>query len=288
MRGFLHHFWMSLRLNYRNPQAVVFGYLVPIFFLFAYGSAFGASKSRTPLVREMGQLLTISVLGGACFGMPVTFVSERERGVWRRYRLTPLPTAGFVVSLMLARYLIVLSSGVLLFLIARWVYGTPWPRHPWEMWAAFTFVSFAFLGIGLVISMVANSAGAVQALGQAIFLPMILIGGVGVPLIRMASTKWVLHVSAFLPGRYAVQALDASMFDPKGLWRYPFNLVALTLVGIGGCIAGAKLFRWENQQQNRKTVYLWVLLAIATWLCVGAYAEWKGLIDYRVGTAQLR
>jgi ABC-type multidrug transport system permease subunit len=280
MRGFLHHFWTSLKLNYRNPQAVVFGYLVPIFFLFAYGSAFGSAR----LMQErMGQLLTICVLGGACFGMPVTFVSERERGVWRRYRLTPLPTWAYVVSLMLARYVIVLTSGLLLFFVCRWYYRPPDPLHPMQMLAAFTFVTFAFLGIGLVISMVANSSGAVQALGQAVFLPVILIGGVGVPLRMLQGSPWALHASAFLPGRYAVQALDWAYFGAEGLWHRPFNVAALALIGVAGFLAGWKLFRWENQQQNRRTVYLWVGLALATWLAVGAYAEWRNLTKVGAG-----
>src|ERR1051325_4176031 len=74
MNGFLHHLGLTLKLNFRNPQAVVFGYVVPIFFLFAYGSVFAGRSSAAPLTRQLGQLITISVLGGACFGMPIAFV----------------------------------------------------------------------------------------------------------------------------------------------------------------------------------------------------------------------
>ena len=53
----------------------------------------GALPLRTvPLVRHIGELLTVTALGGACFGLPTTMVSERERGVWRRYRLAPVAT----------------------------------------------------------------------------------------------------------------------------------------------------------------------------------------------------
>src|SRR5689334_22559614 len=99
MRGFLHHFLLTLKLNFRNPQAVVFGYVVPVFFLFAFAAFY--AKSRVPgndMARCMGQLLTITILGGACFGLPIAVVSERERGVWRRYRLTPMPTVALSFS----------------------------------------------------------------------------------------------------------------------------------------------------------------------------------------------
>ena len=52
-----------------------------------------------PLALHLGQLVTITVLGGAGFGLPTTLVSERERGVWRRYRLTPAPRWLFIAAI---------------------------------------------------------------------------------------------------------------------------------------------------------------------------------------------
>ncbi len=279
MKGFLNHLLMTLKLNFRNPQAMVFGYLVPVFFLIPFGSFF-ARGARANLINELGQLMTISVLGGACFGMPVTFVSERERGVWRRYRLTPMPTPAFVLSIMLARYVIVLTSAALQLGLAMWIYDTPLPKFPVQMLVAFSFVCFAFLGIGLVIAMIANSAGAVQALGQALFMPMIMIGGVGIPLSQFGARHWVRHIAAFLPGIYAVRAMDAAIL-PKasGLLsgNGPFHLVALTLIGLAGCIAASLLFRWENEQKNTWRNLAWVVLPLTTWALVGIWAEHSGL-----------
>lgn len=269
MKGFLHHFWMTLRLNFRNPQAVVFGYVVPIFFLFAYGSVF----NRFRMEHLLGQLLTISVLGGACFGLPIALVSERERGVWRRYRLTPLPTAAFVVSVLLARYVIVVTAAILQIALAIWIYKMPFPRDWWGLFVAYSCVSFAFLGIGLIISMIANSTHAVQALGQIIFLPMILIGGVGVPLAMLPD--WGKHVAAFLPGRYAVQAIDRVVLkEPEtSTIHTAFNLWALLIIGLASTLAAASIFRWENSQKIAKRGLVWVLVAVTSWAAVGLIAE---------------
>src|SRR5271170_6084406 len=101
MRGVYRHFLLTLELNFQSRQATVYGYLVPVVFLVAFGSVF---RAQTPaLLAQMGQLLTITILGGACFGMPTTLVAERERGVWRRYRLLPVPTAWLVGSVLAAR-----------------------------------------------------------------------------------------------------------------------------------------------------------------------------------------
>src|SRR3954466_15188826 len=144
MNGLLHHLALTLRLNFRSKQAIVYGYVVPIFFLLAFGSVFRSSKP--PLRHEMGQLLTITILGGACFGLPTGMVSERERGVWRRYRLLPTAIGGIITSAMIGRLVIVISAGLLQIVLARVMYGTPWPDHPWALCVAFLFVCFAFLG----------------------------------------------------------------------------------------------------------------------------------------------
>lgn len=286
MKGFLHHFWMTLRLNFRNPQAVVFGYVVPVFFLFAFAAFYVKSKTNpgVEMARCLGQLLTITVLGGACFGMPVAVVAERERGVWRRYRLTPMPTIAFVLSVLLARYVLVLSSGLIQLALAMSIYKMPAPRNPLALLGAFSLVSFAFLGIGLLISMVANSTHAVQALGQSVFLPMIIIGGVGVKLSQLP--EWGRTVAAFLPGRYAVQAMDATVFDVSRFDRAfynanhftAFNYAALAIIGAAACVSAVKLFRWENGQRLPARAWVWGLVALGSWAAVGFWARGHKLI----------
>src|SRR6267154_348445 len=98
MRGLLNHLWLTLKLNFRSGQAIIYGYIVPIFFLMAFGGVFKSDKP--PLVHEIGMLLTVTILGGACFGMPTAMVNERERGVWRRYRLLPTAIGGIIFSAM--------------------------------------------------------------------------------------------------------------------------------------------------------------------------------------------
>src|SRR2546421_11506227 len=105
MNGLLNHPWLTFKLNFRNPLAIIYGYVVPGVFLLAFGAFFRSDKP--PLIHEMGQLLTVTVLGGACFGMPTAMVAERERGVWRRYRLLPAGIGGGVLPGAGARLLLV-------------------------------------------------------------------------------------------------------------------------------------------------------------------------------------
>ena len=273
--GLVRHFVLSLKLNFRSLQALVYGYLVPVFFLLAFGSVF--RSDLPPLLHQMGQLLTISILGGACFGLPTALVAERERGVWRRYRLLPVPTSSLVASTLLVRLIIIGSAAVLQIALARLIYQTPLPAHLGQICIAFLFVGFAFLGLGLLIAALANDVPAVQALGQCLFLPMIMIGGVAVPLTILP--EWAQRIASFMPGRYAVDLFQRCFTNPNGLQGASFEMVALVVIGTSAGCAGIKLFRWENSRRIDRTTWAWLGVALLSWFAVGLGATATGRLD---------
>ena len=271
--AFLHQFRVSLRLHFRNRMALIYSYLFPTIFLIAFWVLY--RYDRVPLARHMGELLTVTALGGACFGLPTTMVSERERGVWRRYRLAPVRTGTLLSSTVAARYVLLVLAGLLQVALAMAV-GMPLPNHPLDLWIAFTFVAFALLGLGLVIATLADNVPAVQALGQCIFLPMLIIGGVAVQLSSLPD--WAQHVSAFFPGRYAVEAMQTAVTG-QGLRVMGFSLMALLLIGLAGFVAGIRQFRWDAEQRfAQRSGKGWVAMALVAWAAVGLLAESRGRI----------
>jgi len=267
----LHQTALSLRLNFRNRMAVIYGYLFPLIFLVAFWAIWRTDE--VPLALHLGQLLTVTVLGGACFGLPTTLVAERERGVWRRYAITPVPVWVFIASLLAARYVLLLSAA-LLQLALGFAFGMPAPLHPAALLASFTVVAAAFIGLGLVIAMLADTVPAVQALGQCIFLPMLIVGGVAVPLPSLPD--WAQHVSLFFPGRYAVEAMQAAVTG-RGLSGTGFDLAALLLIGAAGALAAGRMFRWDGAERfAARPGKAWLLVALGMWVAVGVTAQMRG------------
>ena len=262
---------MALRLHFRNKLAIIYSYLFPTLFLLAFWVLY--RYDQVPLARHIGELLTVTALGGACFGLPTSLVSERERGVWRRYRLAPVRTGQIVASTLVARYALLVLAAVLQLTLAM-ALGMPLPRHPVELWLAFTAVAIAFLGLGMVIAMLANTVPAVQALGQCIFLPMLIIGGVAVPLASLP--PWAQRVASYFPGRYAVDAIQSTVTGP-GLGAAGFSVVALLVIGAAGCLAGARMFRWDSQHRLATGAYGWLAVALAAWVGVGLAADARGI-----------
>lgn len=277
MTGLMRHLVVSVKLNFRNPMALIYGYLFPLLFLLAFWAIY--RHEQPPLLRHIGEILTITLLGGACFGLPTTLVSERERGVWRRYRLTPTPSWAFLLSVLTVRYILLLTAGLIQLGLAC-VISTSLPASALSLLLAFTFAAFALMGVGLVIAMLSDSVPAVQALGQCVFLPMLIIGGVAVPLSSLPS--WAQHASALFPGRYAVQALQAT-FNGRPLESVSFELFALLFIGLAGLLAAVKMFRWEPSHCAPATGKPWILVALGMWLAVGVAAELQDRIIVQPG-----
>ena len=270
MNGFLAHLAISWRLHLRNRMALIYGYLFPLIFLAVFWVLY--RHETVPLLRHFGELLTVTVLGGACFGLPTTLVSERERGVWRRYRLTPVPTWTLIAGTIVARYFIIVSAGLLQLAVALAV-GMTAPAEPVALAIAFSVTALALIGLGLLLAMLADNVPAVQALGQCVFLPMLVIGGVAVPIASLP--EWAQKLAGFFPGRYAVESMQAAV-NGRDSGNVPFSLMALTLTGIAGAVAGTKLFRWDAQQRfTSRPGKGWLAAVAAAWLAVGLLAQFN-------------
>ena len=64
MTGLLEQATLNLRLYFRNRMGMFYGYLFPAIFLLAFRVLYRGEP--VPMLRHMGQLLTVTILGGAC------------------------------------------------------------------------------------------------------------------------------------------------------------------------------------------------------------------------------
>lgn len=266
MRAFFAHVGTALRLNTRNRMALIYGYLFPLLFLLSFWVIY--RHDQVPLALHVGALLTVTALGGACFGLPTTLVAERDRGVWRHYRATPVSTATLIASTMATRTLLLVSAALLQLALA-FALGMPIPLHPLSLIGAFLCVCVAFLSLGMLIAGLANSVPAVQALGQCIFLPMLMIGGVAVPLESLPG--WVLALSAFFPGRFAVEAIQQCVTG-AGISAAIRPMLVLLMMGAAASLAAVGAFRWDPAQPlSLRQRGAWFAAAAALWLGVAAW-----------------
>ena len=111
-------------------------------------------------------------------------------------------------------------------------------------------------------------------MGQCLFLPMLMIGGIAIPM-RMLP-DWAQHVSRFTPGRYAVGVLDHALLAGKNLSDAWFSLLALVIIGACGTWAALRMPRWDEQSLSGREITTTVTLVLSAWLATGVAAElWR-------------
>ena len=258
----------NLLATARNPMALIYGWLFPLIFLAGFWALYG--DDPLPLALHAGQFFTITILGSAAFGLPTQMVAEREAGLWRHYALTPAPRWRFVLAMVLARAVLLAGALILQHVAAR-ALGMPSLPHPVSTVLALMAAGLCFLCLGALIGNLAPNVPAVQALGQCIFLPMLILGGVAVPLASLPD--WALPLSNLLPGRHAVVAIQTAVTG-TGTQAAGFELAMLAGHGALALVAAVLLFRWEpgaRAQIGRRG--WWLVLVAAMWLALVGLAH---------------
>lgn len=264
MTRFLWQLGLEMRLQLRNRLGLLYLLLFPSVFVLAFRVLY--QHEPVPLVRHVGELLTVTALAGACLGLPVALVSERERGVWRRYRLAPVSLLELLATSLLARYFLLVLAAVLQIFLAMGL-GMPAPEHTLQLWAAFSVVALSLLGLGLLLAALAGSVTAAQGLGQSVFLPMLILGGVAVR--PEAMPELVQRLAAFFPGRYAVLLIQQSVSGEATVSTVHL-LTALLLMGSAAFVAGGRLFRTDSRRRlPLRSERGWLVAALSLWMMVG-------------------
>jgi len=249
MRGLIKLFVMQFKLYLREPVAFFFSLAYPTLLLLLFGFIYGNTPAPAFWGRDFGTVdASVPAYAGiiigtvALMGIPIDTAANRENGVLRRYRATPLRPAVYLVA-SVAMYLVVALLGMAILVVTgKLVFGLRIAGSWLDVLAAFVLCALAFYSVGYLVASLAPTARLAQVVGMVVFFPMMFLSGAGLPLQLLPES--LRRVSDFLPLTYVVRLLQGLWFGDawSKLW-----LPVLVLVGIlaVGAIASARLFRWE-------------------------------------------
>ena len=173
---------------WRDPQSRFFTIVLPLIFLVFLTSLFGnhtvhvhghAIKDSTYYVPA---ICTLGIIATSFVNLVITITAQRESGVLKRRRSTPVPAWVLIASRTLTSAILAGAMVAVIVAIGRIVYGVQLPSSTLPAFvlgvivgaAAFCCLSFA------AASFIRNEDSA-QPLIQAIILPLYFISGVFVP-----------------------------------------------------------------------------------------------------------
>ena len=181
-------------------------------------------------------VLTLAMVGVNT--LPTALATYRERGILRRLATTPASPAALLAAQLVLALGAILTSAVLLALVARLAFGSPLPQRPLGFAAALVLGTAALLALGLILAAVARTAKSAQALAVPLFMVIMFFGGVYLP--RFLLPDFLAEIGAYTPP--GVQALLDAW---TGTAPQPLHLGIMAVIAVAASAGAAKLFRWE-------------------------------------------
>ncbi|WP_329328349.1 ABC transporter permease [Streptomyces luteogriseus] len=233
---------------WRNPQSMVFTFVLPIVIISVFGAVFSGSESEDFFFGLSGlqyytpTIAAVSVLG-ACYGqLAIVLAMRRQTGVLKRLHATPLPAWVYFAGLLVHCVVVSVVDVALVIGIGR-LYGVPWPAD-W-LALALTLVlgaaSFCALGVG-VASLIRNSEAA-PAVVQFIQFPLVFISGSYFPI----HSDVMNTIAGVLPVKPFNDAMLAPFAHQGGFqWK---ELAVLAAWGVVGALIAVRSFRWDPRPE---------------------------------------
>ncbi|GAA1386477.1 ABC transporter permease [Catellatospora chokoriensis] len=250
----------------RTRESLVFTLLFPVMLMLIFGSIFAnvviTPPGEIPAVTLSQYFVTGMIASGIMAtgfqNLAITIPIERDRGVLKRYRGTPMPKWVYFAGKILCVAALAFIAVVLLLGVAVAFYDINLPDTG-QKWFTFGWVSV--LGLvactlcGIAFSGVAKSGRA----GPAVVTPIALILQFtsGVFFQYNALPHWMQQFAALFPLKWMCQGLR-SVFLPESFaaqevtGSYELGRVALVLAAwcVGGLILCLVGFRWTTKREG--------------------------------------
>ena len=247
IRGLSIFTWTQGKLYLREPLAtfftIFFAPLLLVLFGLMYGNEpdarFGGLGSMDVTVPAYLGIIIVTV---GLIGLPMQTSSNRELGILRRYRVTPLRPLTYIVADVTSYWVMALAGVVALVVVGKLAYDVRFEGSIPSVLAGFTLSTLAFLAIGFVIASFAPSARVAQTVGMVLAYPMMFLSGATIPYELLPPT--VQRIADFLPLTYVVRLM-------RGLWvGEPWSDLWLEVAVLTGVLVvcgaiSARFFRWE-------------------------------------------
>lgn len=245
MKQFWKLTWIELKLQLREPLAAFFTLVFPLMLLVVFGSIFGNEPEA--FLGGFGQVdlsvpgyigMIVGTIG--MLGLPITLANYREQGILRRYQATPLRPSAVLWAQVAVNVLMTALGTAILFVAGRLLYDLRPPTVTLTMIPAIAISALSFFAVGFMMAGVMPTPRSAQAVGMALFYPMLFLSGAAMP--RQIMPETVQRVAEFLPLTHVVILLEDLWF--AGDW----NLVSLGVVCamlLAGLVVTRMTFRWE-------------------------------------------
>jgi ABC-2 type transport system permease protein len=247
MKLFLHQLHAEQLVYWRSREAAVFTFIFPLLLFVLLGSVYSGHIYGVPA----SQALLAAIIGYGCAmvafaGLAITLVLRREQSILKRLRATPLPPFTYVSAVLASTLLVFAVETIVLFLLGRAVFGTPFPSRPGSVALLIALGAVCFAGMGVGLSGLIRSGEGSSAVVNLIVLPMSFLTGAFGP--TRHYPHFLRAIGDVLPLKYLVDLSNAVYLHKHSFWSQGTAIGVLAAWGAAGVIVAALKFRWEPRE----------------------------------------
>ena len=235
------------KLFARDPIYLFFGLIFPGLILLLLGLFFpgftdpaAELDGRSYLEAWASVALALGVATLGLVTLPPLLGTYRQFGILRRLRTTPVHPARLLSAQLIVHTVVAIVAAVIAVGVAVIGFDVTLPELPIMFVLMYLLATASMLSLGLLVGARARTTSSAQAIGMAVYFPMLFFAGVWVPRSVMSDT--LLMVSDLTPLGSAVQALEDAWF---GITPSMFNIAVMAVWTLVCGFIAVRTFRWE-------------------------------------------
>lgn len=244
-----HQFRFDQKVFWRSPASVFFTVMLPVIFLLIFASIFGNDTLKAPFENVkittyyVPAILTLAVVSATLVNLAINLTVEREDGVLKRSRGTPMPPWAFIAGRIGNSLVVTAVMLVLITLLGHFVYGVavPWARAGGVV-VTLAVGAASFCALGIALTALIPSEEAAPAITNVTVLPLYFLSGVFIP--ETEIPDGILHVAGVFPIRPFFQAFFGAWVPNAGGELQWGHLAIVAAWGIAGLLIALRTFRW--------------------------------------------
>jgi ABC-2 type transport system permease protein len=234
---------------WRNPTAAFFTFAFPLMLLVIFTSLLGNGgillfgQRLHESTYYVAQMATLGVITACYVYVAVALAYQRDTGVLKRSRGTPMPPLAFFAARVVHALLIAVLLVAITATFGRAFYQSSIPTglrlvHFLVMLAV---GAMSFCALGFAITTVIPNVTAAAPIVNATGLPLLFLSGVFIPLGDDAA-RWVKWVGKIFPVRHFADGMLAGFLGTPFRWS---DVAIVAAWGVAGLVIAVRYFSWE-------------------------------------------
>lgn len=224
----------ELKGFYRQPQALAFTLVQPFVLLlvldaFNFHVTLPNGAERPYLDRLLPGLMAFSGMNVGLNSVAFALSQDRERGVLRRVRATPLPTASYLGGVIISRLIITLFVSFITYASGVWVFGAEISGNVPLLFVLTLLGSAVFIAMGILMVAFARSEDDIAPMFMLILMPSMLFSGAFLD--RGGLPDWLHWLTGGLPLTFLTDAVQRVANLDKGLSAVTTDILGMAVWG---------------------------------------------------------